>query len=186
MFKVVVGIVLFLITSLPAGAAHLEGVTMAEHYLLNGKELVLNGMGLREATIFKVDVYVAGLYVEAKSQNSAEIISSQGLKHVEMKFLRNVGADRMRSTWKESFERNCKNDCEPLRPALKQLLDIMADVKKGDLVSLSFLPGRVELDCNGKKLGVIEGGDRFSGLLLACWIGPYPPNEGLKEGMLGR
>jgi hypothetical protein len=32
-----------------------------------GKTLTLNGMGLREATILNIDVYVAGLYVEHPS-----------------------------------------------------------------------------------------------------------------------
>ena len=55
---------------LPACAAELAGVVMPEQVTVDGKTLVLNGLGLREATFLRVDVYVAGLYLEEKSQDA--------------------------------------------------------------------------------------------------------------------
>ena len=47
-----------------ATAATKAGVTMPDSVTVETKTLSLNGLGLREATIFDVDGYVAGLYVE--------------------------------------------------------------------------------------------------------------------------
>jgi len=44
-------------------AADLDGVTLPDTMQLDGSELVLNGMGTRKATMFKVKVYVMGLYL---------------------------------------------------------------------------------------------------------------------------
>ncbi len=49
-----------------AFAAELAGVRMSDQVTVDGRTLSLNGLGLREATAFKVDVYVAGLYLEQK------------------------------------------------------------------------------------------------------------------------
>lgn len=51
----------------PAAAGTKAGVTMRDTVTVANKQLVLNGMGLREATFLNIDVYVAGLYVDRKS-----------------------------------------------------------------------------------------------------------------------
>jgi len=45
-------------------AGELAGVTFPDQISVDSRTLLLNGMGLREATILKVDVYVAALYLE--------------------------------------------------------------------------------------------------------------------------
>lgn len=41
-----------------------DGVTFPDRIGVNGAALTLNGLGTREATIFKVNGYVAALYLE--------------------------------------------------------------------------------------------------------------------------
>ena len=62
------------------------------------RTLSLNGVGTRKATIFKVKVYDAALYLEKKSKNAEEILDSNQIKRVDMFFLRDrrSGKDRRR------------------------------------------------------------------------------------------
>ncbi|MCU0242644.1 MAG: chalcone isomerase family protein, partial [Vicinamibacteria bacterium] len=50
------------------------GITMPDSIVVEQTPLFLNGLGLRQATFLKVDVYVAGLYLPVKSANPDEII----------------------------------------------------------------------------------------------------------------
>ncbi|HIO69080.1 MAG TPA: hypothetical protein EYG58_00830, partial [Nitrospirales bacterium] len=75
-----------------ASAAELAGITMPESISVGEKTLVLNGLGLREATFLKFDVFVGGLYLEQKTHDPNKIIQSQQMKQVAMHFVRNVDA----------------------------------------------------------------------------------------------
>ena len=56
---------------------------------------------------------------------------------------------------------------------------------EGDRMSFTHRPGTgVEVSVNGSSKGVLEG-DAVARALWAIWLGPEPPNEGLKTGMLG-
>ena len=60
----------------PGTAGELAGVTLADQVTVEGRTLVLNGMGLRQATILRVHVYVGGLYLEARSADASQIMAS--------------------------------------------------------------------------------------------------------------
>ena len=60
--------------ALTAGAAHgkeCKGVTFPDQAQVEGSSLTLNGLGLRQATFLKVNVYVAALYVAKTSSDPA-------------------------------------------------------------------------------------------------------------------
>jgi len=61
----------------------------------------------------------------------------------------------------------------------------MEDVSEGDEIVLTEIPGKgVEVQVKGKVKGVIPG-RAFARALWSIWLGPNPPNEELKEGLLG-
>jgi hypothetical protein len=165
-------------------AGELSGVTFANRLLINGRALELNGIGLRKKSIFKVDVYVAGLYLERPSEDEDKILGSSQLKRVEVVFLRNATRAQIIESWKEGFEGNCTLNCQALRPKLDQLNSFMTDVNQNQHVALTFFPERVEITSQGKKRS-IEGGD-IAKILLATFIGQSPPTEDLKMAMLGK
>jgi len=175
---------LLLVLGVHCLAAEKDGHSFPDQIKVNGKTLILNGIGLREATIFKVDVYFAGLYLEKKSQNEKEIINSTRIKKIHMQFVRNVSKEDQRDAWQTSLKKNCKTNCDSYKPQLDKLNDLMADIREKDTMSYIFYPDKVDVHMNGKMLGVITG-ESFPGVLLSMWIG-VPPNEGLKYGMLGK
>lgn len=144
-----------------------------------GKALVLNGMGIREATVFKVDVYVAGLYLEKKSNDSGSIISSEQAKRLVLKFVREVDREDMVKAWRTGF-----GGKGALAARVGKLSAYMADLEEGDTMTFTYLPGKgTEVKVKGKRRGVIEGDD-FGRALFAIWLGSSPPNAGLKMGLL--
>ena len=167
-----------------ASAAEISGIKLPDQVTLEGKTLKLNGAGLRQATILRVNVYAAGLYLENPSGDAEAIANSDQPKSIEMVFMRDVSAKQMAEAFQEGFEKNCVADCAKLKPDIGKLQGLMKDMKKGETMAYHFLPDKVEVMIRGQKAGSIEG-KGFSQQLIRCWLGKNPPNAGLKEGLLG-
>lgn len=165
-----------------AFAGKRAGVTLPDSAKVGGKKLVLNGMGVREATVFKIDVYVAGLYLEKKSSDSKSIIASDQNKMLVLRFVRDVDQDDLADAFEEGFD---KNGGSAHKSKVKKLASWMADVEEGDTIKLAYSPGKgTVVHVKGKKKGTVEGAD-FAGILFKIFIGPKPPNTSLRVGLLG-
>ena len=167
-----------------AAAAEISGVKLPDQVTVSGKSLKLNGAGLRQATILKVNVYAAGLYLEKPSGDGEAIANSDQAKSIEMVFMRDVTAKQMAEAFGEGFEKNCVAGCAELKPHINKLQGLMKDLKKGDSMAIHFLTDSVEVMFRGQKVASV-GDKAFSHQLIRCWIGKNPPNSGLKEGLLG-
>jgi len=166
-------------------AGELAGVTLPDQVAVEGRTLVLNGMGLREATILKVRVYVAGLYLEARSSDPGQIMASEGTKRLLMHFVRDVGRGNLVEAWKEGFAKSAGPGLAALQDRLATLDGWMVDVKRGDTLAFTQIPGRgVVVEVKGQAKGTLAGGD-FARALWGIWLGDQPPNPGLKKGLLG-
>lgn len=170
----------------PASARDLAGVTLPEQTTVEASTLVLNGMGLREATWMKIKVYVAGLYVETKSSDTETILNSEFPKRLVFVFVRSVGRKRMIAEWDESLQANLGEDFPALEERVAMLYTWMPDeVRKGDTMVLTHFPGKgVVVEMKGEAQGTIPGTD-FAHALFGTWLGASPPNEALKSGLLG-
>ena len=173
-----------LCTSLEAG--ELNGVTLPDRIEVDSKTLVLNGMGLRQATFLKVNVYVAGLYLESKSSDADAILRAAGPKRLVMQFVRAVGRKDLVKAWEEGFEKGAGTSHEALKERIATLDSYMSDMPKGSVMSFTYLPGKgVVVEVQGAVKGTIPGAD-FAEAFYRIWLGADPPNAGLKEGLLGR
>jgi len=167
-----------------ASAAEISGVKLPDQITVAGKSLKLNGAGLRQATILKVNVYAAGLYLEKPSGDGEAIANSDQVKSIQMTFMRDVTAKQMAEAFGEGFDKNCVAGCAELKPFISKLQGLTKDMKKGETMSVHFLTDGVEVMVRGQKVGSV-GDKAFSHQLIRCWIGKNPPNSGLKEGLLG-
>lgn len=177
--------VIFFLCGYESYSAQLEGVTMPDKIKVDRSSLVLNGMGVRTVTFLNLKVYVAGLYLEQKTENPEKIINSKQVKHLLLYFTRDVDADKLKSVWNESFKKNCLSQCQELKPILSELNSQMTDTQKGDQISFTFFPDSLEISAKGRKSNKIKNGD-FSRVILSIWLGKEPPSEDLKNGLLGR
>lgn len=164
-------------------SAELAGVTLPDSTEVAGTPLLLNGIGLREATVFKVDVYVAGLYLEKKTNDPVAILSDKGKKRLTMQFVRDVGVDKIRKGWVDGFTSNLP-DVANLQEKISAFNNMMTDISSGQSITLTFADSNVQIEVAGAKKGEIEGED-FQQALLSIWLGASPPNPELKSGLLG-
>ena len=174
---------LVLMTGTAAWGGELAGVTMPDSVEVGDQTLVLNGMGLRKKAIIKV--YVAGLFLTEKRNDAEAILSADNARRTAMEFRFGVSADKMCAAWKEGLEKNTPDPSDDLRAKLDQLCQYQADMEKGQKMVYTYVPGEgTEVEINGQVAGTIGGKD-FADALFACWIGPEPPGEAFKKGLLG-
>jgi hypothetical protein len=168
------------------GAAELVGVSMPDKISVDGTELTLNGLGLREASMLKVDVYVGGFYLEQTSTDAKTILDSEQIKRIRMHFVyKKCDAKKLVKAWDEGIEANVEGGLELYADQMQQLNGWMETLVKGDVMIFTSIPGKgLVVEIKGDEKGVIAG-DAFARDFWKIWLGSNPPNAGLKEGMLG-
>jgi hypothetical protein len=176
--------VLISMLAAPAHTKELSGVSMPDTLSVGGKTLKLNGLGLRKKAIFKV--YVGGLYMESPSGDAAAILGSSQAKAVRMHFLRDLSKQQLTDAFKEGFEANAKAKAAVQKANIDKFLSMISDIKEGEELTFSFVADTgLTVSKGDKQTGVIEAKD-FGDVLFAVWLGPAPPTEDLKKGMLGK
>ena len=152
---------------------------MRDSIVVDGETLVLNGMGIREATIFSIDVFIAGLYLLVASDDDAAIITDDHLKRLVIRFVRDVPTDGLADGLAESFGPRLASEVARF-PAM-----LPAELTSGTVIILTHRPQiGLEVRIGRRRVGVIRG-QRFSQAFFRFMIGPNPPNSGLKVGLLG-
>ncbi len=184
MNRILVGLVAGSLTALPAGAGTLAGVTVADTAQVDGHTLVLNGLGLRKK--FVVKVYVAALYLPAKTTDAAQVLAADGPRHGVMHFLYAVSRDQMCEAWREGLAANTPEAAAEVVGQFERLCGFLTEVDKGDEVAFTYLPGQgTEIVVRGDSRGTIPG-KPFADALFACWLGPKPgPGAEFKRALLG-
>jgi len=167
-----------------ANAANLDGVFMPNEQIVDGTRLWLNGIGIRTYSIFRIHIYVAGLYLEQRSDSPDRIIHSKGFKLLVMHFVHDVTAEEARRAWKEGFEQNCRAPCFLDPGDVQKFLAQVPGARKGETISFLFSPKGVRITIDGRVLGSIDD-PHFADVMLDTFIGPVPPTYLLKRELLG-
>jgi hypothetical protein len=164
--------------------ASLAGVTMPDAIEVAGKNLVLNGMGLRTRFMFKV--YVGGLYLEQKANEANAVIQSDAPKRMTLHFLRSVSRDQMVEAYTDAFADNAPDAQKTLKREIDQLMAAFEPVSEGDEMTFTYVPGAgTTLAIKGKDKVTIAG-QPFGRAMFSAWLGPKPPSADLKKGLLGQ
>ncbi|MGH7123758.1 MAG: chalcone isomerase family protein, partial [Stellaceae bacterium] len=72
----------------PASAATCRDIQFPDSVKVGNADLVLNGLGIRKATLLRVKVYVAALYLPQKSGDASAIVSANGRWQLVLHFVR--------------------------------------------------------------------------------------------------
>lgn len=172
-----------LLSALPSSAATLADVTMPDRIDAGGNTLVLNGLGLRNKFIVKV--YVGGLYLAAKESAPAKILSAESPRRMAFHFLYSVKKQQMCDAFDEGLEANTPKANAEVKKNFTTLCTYLEDIPKGSTMNITFVPGQgIQVEVNGKVKGTLFG-KPTADAILATWIGPKPPTEDLKNGVLG-
>ena len=164
-------------------AGEAAGVKMPDTITVEGKTLKLNGIGLRKKVVFKV--YVAGLYVENPSKNASTIISTDEVRSITLHVLRGLSGNQIGEAISDGFWHNSKSQMGALTERLQKLTGMFPAVVEGDLIVLTYVPGKgTSVSAKGQEKGVIEGKD-FADALFSVWLGANPVQDDLKKALLG-
>lgn len=174
-----------MVVSVTASAATVAGVNVADTVDVSGHKLVLNGAALRKKLFIKV--YVGSLYLHAKQSNAASVLASDTPRRQVLHFLFDVGKEKMAEAWEEGLEDNTPNASAEVKTAFKSLSAWMDDMKEGQTIVLTYVPGTGTIvEVNGKNKGTLAG-KAVADAILNTWIGPKPgPGSDFKKGVLGQ
>ena len=180
---------LALLLSATALAVEINGIAVPEHVQLGstGPRLVLNGAGVRTRLVFKV--YVAALYLPAKTNNGEEILRNDQGKRLLLHMLRSLTSKEMSASMIEALnETLTPAERSPLASRVQQfnsILDTLNDVKRGTRVVIDYAPqfGTIFF-VDGIEKGRIPGAD-FNEALMRMWIGAHPRDVELRTALLG-
>lgn len=167
-------------------AASISGYSLPDTYATGGQNLVLNGIGIRTLTIFRVKVYVAGLYVTQKSREARVILASPGPKVILMQFLHSASKADVEKQYREGEARNCGHgECAPSDQAdFERLIAVTPGAAVGDTLTYLFTQRGVRVLFNNQQIGDFNNPD-LALRILAGFIGDKPPSEDLRAHLLG-
>lgn len=175
--------------ALPASAAiDVNGYKFDDTARVGGKDLKLNGAGMRTKVIIKV--YAAGLYLTDKKTSMAEIAAIDGPRRVTIMMARDVSSDSFGSAFMEGLTDNTTPaERSTMATQVTKFGEMFASVpglKKGDTLHIDWLPGvGTQCELNGKKLGEVVPDVAFYNAILRIWLGDKPVDRSLKPAMLG-
>jgi hypothetical protein len=174
-------------TALTSSAATVGGVKIPDttDVTAHNQRLVLNGAGMRKKLFIKV--YAGALYLPARQSDAAAILSADVARRMVMHFVFSVGKEKIAEAWQEGLRDNVPNASAEVKSNFKVLSSWMEDVKDGQSIVLTYVPGTgTTIEVNGKTKGVL-GGKATADAILATWIGPKPgPGEDFKNAVLGK
>jgi hypothetical protein len=165
----------------------INGVTLSPKIAPSKTELILNGGGVR--TKFFMKVYVAGLYLQAKTNKPKEIIEADKPMAVRLYIISNLMTSaNMATAIREGFEKSTKGNVAPFKKEIDLICTVFQSdpIKVGDLFEIYYVPGiGVQCNKNGKDFKVNLKGMAFKKALFGIWFSEDPVDENLKKGMLG-
>lgn len=168
-------------------AAEVAGVNVEEKIRVGSSELVLNGAGLRSKLFIKL--YLGALYTTQKSATPAVLIDGTGPRRMNLRLLRDIGADTLHGALEEGLQNNnSPAELEAVKAASEQFAALMkgiGKVKEGDTVALDFSVDGVAVSLNGESRGKVAGA-AFARALLKVWLGEKPADAALKKALLGQ
>jgi len=170
-----------------AVAAEVSGVKYADSIKVAGKELQLNGLGVRYKFIVKV--YAAALYLQEKETTVEGVMKADGPRRVQLVMMRDVSSDDFGNAFMAGLNNNvdAKDKSKIVTQISKfgEMFALLEALKKGDVLDLDWIPGTgTQCYLNGKKIGEITPDITFYNSILKIWLGDKPADNKLKANLL--
>ena len=184
------GALLAAAVSLPAQAASVDvnGYKFEDTAKVAGKDLKLNGAGMRTKLIIKV--YAAGLYLPEKKTAVADVLKTDGPRRVTLQMARDISSEDFGKAFMDGLNDNVdKADKQKIVAQIGKFGEMFATIdglKKGDNLHIDWIPGNgTQIELNGKKLIENVPDITFYNAILRIWLGDKPVDKSLKPALLG-
>jgi hypothetical protein len=179
---------LALTCAMPAKAMDVGGVNVADTANVGGKELKLNGAGMR--AILFVKFYALGLYLPEKKTTSADVQALAGPRRIALYIQRETNSDEFGQRFITAMNNNSSKEekSKVIGQTVKfgEMFAALESVKKGDVITLDWIPGTGTVaSLNGKKIGETFPDIAFYNAVLRIWLGEMPAQDNVKRELLG-
>jgi hypothetical protein len=169
-------------------AIDVNGIKFEDTNKVGGKELTLNGAGMRTKLVIKV--YAAGLYLPEKKTTVADIFNSEGPRRVTLVMARDIAAEDLGKAFMDGINENLdKAEKAKLVSQIGKFGEMFANVdaiNKGDTLHMDWIPGTGTVcELNGKRIGAPVSDLNFYNAVLRIWLGDKPVDRSLKPALLG-
>jgi hypothetical protein len=169
-------------------AIDVNGIKFEDTNKVGGKELTLNGAGMRTKLVIKV--YAAGLYLPEKKTTVADIFNSEGPRRVTLVMARDIAAEDLGKAFMDGINENLdKAEKAKLVSQIGKFGEMFANVdaiNKGDTLHMDWIPGTGTVcELNGKRIGAPVSDLHFYNAVLRIWLGDKPVDRSLKPALLG-
>lgn len=170
-----------------AAAVDVAGVKYEEKLTVGGKELLLNGAGVR--TKFIVKVYAAGLYLQSKEHTTEGVMKAVGPRRIRLVMMRDITSEDFGTAFMSGLNNNVsKEDKSKIVAQISKYGEMFAQIdslKKGDTLDTDWTPGvGAHSYLNGKKIGDVLPDVIFYNSVLRIWLGDKPVDSSLKAKLL--
>jgi hypothetical protein len=174
--------------AMPASALDVGGVNVPEKSTLAGKELKLNGAGMR--AILFIKFYAIGMYLEDKKTSVADVQAMTGPRRMALHIQREINTDEFGQLFITSMNKNSTKEekAKVISQTVKfgEMFAAQQPLKKGDLVTLDWIPGTGTVSTvNGKPIGEAIPDIAFYNAVTRIWLGEQPAQESVKRELLG-
>lgn len=172
-----------------AQAIEVGGLKFDDGAKVAGKDLKLNGAGMR--TRFGFKVYALVLYLPEKKDTPAGVLESSGPRRFSLGLLREVTGDELGQAFIAGITANTdKAERSKFVNQLAQFGEAFVNIpqgKKGDVITVDWVPdtGTV-MTYNGKSIGEPMKDIAFYNAVLKIWLGEKPVDSSLKPQLLGK
>lgn len=171
-----------------AHAIELAGIKFDDTVKVGGKDLKLNGAGIRTRIVVKV--YAMALYLPEKKDTAEGVLGVNGPRRFILGMLREVTGDEFGQAFMSGITANTdKAERSKFVNQLAQFGEAFVSIpalKKGDMLSMDWVPdtGTI-IALNGKQVGEPLKDVAFYNAVLKIWLGEKPVDTSLKPQLLG-
>lgn len=151
-------------------------------------DLVATGVGLREKTIMKVDVYTIVSYVAAGTELTGDkgiaLLEFDGAKQLQMDLRRGFSRKKLVDAFKDVIVENY-DDTSAFQADMDGFFAYFEqDAQENDRLVFTYVPGEgLTTTLNGDVKGTITNFE-FVKALWTVWFGEKPADGGLKKSLL--
>ena len=153
-------------------------------------KLTVTGVGLREKTFMKVNVYCIVSYVatgtELKGDLGVSLLELDAPKMIRMDLLRGFSREKLVNAFKDVIEENYEDQSAFAADMETFFAYFKKDAEEEDILIFTYVPGTgLKTVLNGEDQGLITNFE-FVKALWTVWFGEEPASDGLKEDLLAK
>ena len=151
-------------------------------------KLVATGVGLREKTFLKVDVYTIVSYVPAGSELGEDaalgVVMLDEPKRLQLDLRRGFSREKLINAFIEGIHANY-DDTSAFEADMEAFQGYFTrDAEENDRIIFHYCPERgLTTELNGEKVGTIANKE-FAQALWTVWFGKKPANKDLRKALL--